>query len=148
MDPILAAVILQEHARMTRRAEAAKKRYHADPEKYRASAKKWAAAHPETIAAAYKRDTAKPETRTMINARKGNRRQKEQALKAGPCMDCGGTFPTECMDWDHVRGEKTTNVAKLNDCSLAKVMDEIAKCDLVCANCHRIRTRRRARQEV
>src|SRR5712664_4689438 len=59
-------------------------------------------------------------------------------LKAAPCQDCGNTFPPECMDFDHVRGDKTTEVsALLGFASLERLQLEIAKCDLVCANCHR-----------
>lgn len=60
-------------------------------------------------------------------------------------MDCGGTFPPECMDYDHRPGtEKYYGVGQLTG-SLTKMKAEIAKCDLVCANCHRIRTHARRR---
>lgn len=67
------------------------------------------------------------------------------SVKQNPCMDCGGTFPTECMDLDHVRGEKVDNVSTLlaRTASMEEVIAEVDKCDLVCANCHRIRTRKR-----
>jgi hypothetical protein len=60
-------------------------------------------------------------------------------------MDCGGTFPTECMDLDHVRGDKIDNVSSLlaRTAPMEEVIAEVEKCDLVCANCHRIRTRKR-----
>ena len=61
-------------------------------------------------------------------------------LKSAPCMDCGGTFPPECMDFDHVRGTKSFNVGENFYISEEKLLAEVAKCDLVCANCHRIRT--------
>jgi hypothetical protein len=49
------------------------------------------------------------------------------------------------MDFDHISGEKKNNVGTMvaHGHSRQAVMDEIAKCDLVCANCHRIRTRNR-----
>lgn len=64
------------------------------------------------------------------------------SLKENPCADCKGWFPYYCMDRDHVRGEKLTTVADLRkrNASLQRTLDEIAKCDLVCSNCHRIRT--------
>ena len=72
-------------------------------------------------------------------------------LKTGkPCTDCGGTFHIAAMEWDHVpeRGPKLFNIGA-GDYSLAKTLTEIAKCDLVCANCHRVRTWDRHRgQEV
>ena len=63
--------------------------------------------------------------------------------KAKPCMDCGGTFPPECMDFDHRDpATKLFNVSggAVTGRSLESVQAEVAKCDLVCANCHRIRT--------
>ncbi len=65
-------------------------------------------------------------------------------LKANPCLDCGGTFPPECMDFDHRPGEvKLFGVSHGKAYAWERVEAEIAKCDLVCANCHRIRTRAR-----
>lgn len=59
-----------------------------------------------------------------------------------PCADCGGKFPAVCMDFDHVRGEKRVDVSFMVQKAYAwpAVAAEIAKCDLVCANCHRLRT--------
>lgn len=66
-------------------------------------------------------------------------------LKNIPCLDCGGTFPSECMDFDHVRGEKKFTLRNGMTRSKQTLLEEIAKCDIVCANCHRIRTTARAR---
>jgi len=65
------------------------------------------------------------------------------AVKDTPCKDCGGRFPPVCMDFDHVRGEKLFQLAEGFCRSAADVADEIAKCEVVCANCHRIRTHSR-----
>ena len=59
-----------------------------------------------------------------------------------PCADCGGRFPAPAMQWDHLPGtDKRANVANLLPrlCK-SRVLEEIAKCELVCANCHAIRT--------
>jgi hypothetical protein len=64
-------------------------------------------------------------------------------FKSRPCLDCGVPFPTCCMDFDHVRGDKTIILAKMFTFPWAKVLEEIDKCDLVCACCHRIRTQNR-----
>jgi hypothetical protein len=63
-------------------------------------------------------------------------------LKANPCTDCGGTFPVICMDFDHIRGEKLIDVSRmlLTDYPLDRILAEIELCELVCANCHRIRS--------
>ena len=67
-------------------------------------------------------------------------------LKSAPCSDCGGVFPTCCMDFDHVDGNnKLHNVGSMVARHYSKelIAQEIEKCDLVCANCHRIRTKNR-----
>lgn len=63
-------------------------------------------------------------------------------LKNNPCMDCGGRFHPVCMDFDHRDPIiKTRNIASMvGRCSLDTIKTEIAKCDLVCSNCHRLRT--------
>ena len=63
-------------------------------------------------------------------------------LKDRPCLDCYERFPPECMDFDHVRGEKLFGIVEARGSAIAwqTVLNEIAKCDLVCANCHRMRT--------
>lgn len=69
------------------------------------------------------------------------------SLKRKPCKDCKHRFPPCVMDFDHRPGQKKIlGVARMRRCNKAKVLREIAKCDLVCANCHRIRTQKRARR--
>lgn len=64
--------------------------------------------------------------------------------KSRPCTDCGGTFHPDAMEYDHRDASKKRGlVGKLVKHSVEAVMKEIAKCDLVCANCHRVRTARR-----
>ena len=61
-----------------------------------------------------------------------------------PCMDCGVIYPYYVMDFDHVRGEKKKNVSSImRRGSRKQIWEEIDKCDLVCANSHRIRTHNR-----
>ncbi len=67
-------------------------------------------------------------------------------IKARPCQDCGGRYPVCCMDFDHRGGTlKAYNVGSMfaHHYSRELIEDEVAKCDLVCANCHRVRTRDR-----
>lgn len=61
--------------------------------------------------------------------------------ESSPCMDCGIYYAYWIMDFDHT-SEKSFDIAsyKNHTKSLQRVKDEIAKCDLVCANCHRDRT--------
>ena len=59
-----------------------------------------------------------------------------------PCVDCGGRFHFAAMDFDHVRGEKKGCLSTMasKTFSLETIREEMAKCDVVCANCHRVRT--------
>lgn len=79
------------------------------------------------------------------------KRERIHPLKTGPSVDCGGHSPPEAMDFDHIRGEKLKSVSLMLNHSLDAILEEIAKCELVCANCHRVRTKARqtkARQEI
>lgn len=64
-------------------------------------------------------------------------------LKSQPCFDCGRTFPTECMDFDHRPDEIKIHSPQKFFGNMEKFLAELAKCDLVCACCHRTRTRKR-----
>ncbi len=66
-------------------------------------------------------------------------------LKNVPCMDCGGLFPSVCMDFDH-RGDKEFAIHANKMGKMDALLKEIHKCDVVCANCHRIRTQKRVNQ--
>ena len=60
-----------------------------------------------------------------------------------PCADCKRILPACCMDFDHLPGhEKTGGIAEMihSRRPLPEFQLELLKCELVCANCHRIRT--------
>ena len=59
-----------------------------------------------------------------------------------PCEDCGCADP-RVLDFDHVRGEKAFNLQRGKQKPLSDILAEIQKCDVVCANCHRLRTQAR-----
>lgn len=61
-----------------------------------------------------------------------------------PCVDCGEMYPSCVMDFDHTGEDKSANVSFLASGNYSKkVWEEIEKCELVCSNCHRIRTHNR-----
>lgn len=79
------------------------------------------------------------------NARAGKiavakRKEEVRSLKAAPCADCGKCYNPWQMQYDHVRGVKINNVSNMLGLSKEAILAEIAKCDLVCANCHAERT--------
>ena len=60
-----------------------------------------------------------------------------------PCTDCKLSYPYYVMDFDHLQ-DKVFTISKLASWkSLELVKTEIAKCEVVCSNCHRVRSFRR-----
>ena len=57
------------------------------------------------------------------------------------CADCGYNEHPCALDFDHLPGtEKVRDIKCGQHLGWTALMEEIAKCDVVCANCHRIRT--------
>lgn len=54
------------------------------------------------------------------------------------CSDCGYKGHHSALDFDHVNGQKEINLCFAKSITQAK--KEITKCEVVCSNCHRIRT--------
>lgn len=57
------------------------------------------------------------------------------------CVDCGDSR-LEVLDFDHVRGKKRMPISKMlrYRYSIDTIKDEIAKCEVRCASCHRVQT--------
>lgn len=71
-------------------------------------------------------------------------------VKDVPCADCHVKYMPFAMDFDHVRGTKVANLSNMKGrlFSMDKIIEEIAKCEVVCANCHRIRTYNRMQASI
>ncbi len=85
----------------------------------------------------------------LLNVSANNRAYREQfdtivqAAKSVPCKDCRESHPYYVMDFGHLPGsEKSWDVSRMRSywIDLDVVRAEIAKCEVVCANCHRKRT--------
>lgn len=67
--------------------------------------------------------------------------------KNSSCIDCGflGIEYPSVLDFDHVNSTKKFNISEFGNHtnSFKQVKQEIQKCEIVCANCHRIRTANR-----
>ena len=64
----------------------------------------------------------------------------EEKLKRG-CTCCGYNFHACALDFDHLDPTtKTRDIAKMHTTSISTLTEEIKKCQVLCANCHRIKT--------
>ncbi|QNL30514.1 HNH endonuclease [Gordonia phage SpeedDemon] len=94
----------------------------------------------------YDRSPSKAASRTRWQKKNYwvNRMYIRGYLYLHPCVDCG-MRDLRCLDFDHVRGVKEGNIARmLPSVKLDRLMAEIEKCEVRCANCHRIVTAVRA----
>ena len=63
-------------------------------------------------------------------------------------MDCKQLYDPCVMDFDHLDASKKRKaIGQMATWSRAVLMNEIQKCDLVCSNCHRMRTKKRRDQD-
>jgi hypothetical protein len=70
----------------------------------------------------------------------------QKAKEGKSCADCGKAYQAWVLQFDHVdASDKEAAVANMasRGASVARVLTEIAKCEIVCANCHAERTHRR-----
>lgn len=77
-----------------------------------------------------------------LNSREENREYVYDYLCKHPCQDCGASDP-RVLTFDHVRGLKKSNISDMvnNGWSAETIRVEIAKCEVVCFNCHMRRER-------
>lgn len=63
------------------------------------------------------------------------------------CADCGYNQHPAALDFDHRPGTiKVRDIKSGKQFGWQALQDEVAKCDVVCANCHRVRTVERRRE--
>lgn len=90
----------------------------------------------------------KDKHKARTDRRRKKYRQKSQQLilehlTKNPCVDCGEKDPL-CLHFDHVRGEKIMEISRMinRQTPIPVLLDEVAKCEVRCANCHQRRTAR------
>lgn len=97
--------------------------------------------------AAYKKaHYAANRERYVTSAMSRRRRLREERmqlvidhLRSHPCVDCGED-DILVLEFDHVQDKRFSISRGIQDRPLQDLLDEMAKCDVVCANCHRRRT--------
>ena len=107
-----------------------------DPEKKLAANRAYSKKHYQS----HKEEARQKKARQRERMKQLIREQKDI-----PCTDCGERYPDYIMEFDHlepaVKGQRPCDLISLG--SPRRILEEIAKCEVVCANCHAIRTWKR-----
>ena len=127
-----------------------------NPDKERARRQKWIEKNRDKVnreSAEWRKNNYKSSIASQLKYRKNMRKQKRSMLdwiiskyEGVPCLDCDKVFEWCAMDFDHRPEEiKSFNIASrgsvlITSERIAQIEKEITKCDLICSNCHRIRT--------
>src|SRR3990167_3542736 len=115
------------------RAECTARYRKAHPDRAKAARVEWGKKHPEHARLARKRCLDR------------NRKFLRELRSDTPCSDCGNNFPWYVMEFDHRDGRNgSLCVTQYIRWCVRRLKEEISKCDIVCANCHAIRTHNRA----
>ena len=98
----------------------------------------------EHAAKHYQKNKVKMLAKASLNNEVSRQRNKEYIsnyLKTHPCVDCSNS-DIRVLEFDHVLGTKFKNIADMSAraYSIKSIQEEIMKCDVRCANCHRIAT--------
>lgn len=105
--------------------------------------KKWRSKNKQRLSIGIKQWRLKNPDLARIRDKTNNQRQRarikiliNQYLSSHSCVDCGNS-DIMVLEFDHVKGIKKRNISGLS--SLKAVKFEISKCQIRCANCHKIR---------
>ena len=85
-----------------------------------------------------------------IDRAKAQREELRQWIRkvkeSSPCTDCGVYYRYYVMEFDHMPDHSKVDIINnlVNRGNRPMIEDELKKCELVCANCHRERTHQRA----
>ena len=99
----------------------------------------------------YLGDGQHQKTLKRSNLGKARRRREVWKIKEDSgCIDCGEKYPHYMLQFDHKpEFEKSGSVSEIySRISREKGLEEMAKCDIVCANCHCIRTYNRNQNRI
>ena len=90
----------------------------------------------------YRNNRERTKAKSIFNNTKNRNRNLQYVLNyfmEHPCAVCGET-DLRVLEFDHIKPGKIKSVAKLMSGSLLIIINEIKKCQVLCANCHRKKT--------
>ena len=109
-----------------------------------ASMKAWQQANKDRVRSYYKSKGTRPTTYGQKEAVAKYKLVRDLKIEQGECVEC--QFPCDemthvCFAWDHIDPTtKRFSLSKSRKFSFDEIKAEIAKCELVCHNCHALRT--------
>jgi hypothetical protein len=139
--------IARHPERVRESARLSSRRYRQNhPEEARAKGRRWYARNRVNRLASLKKwkDSHREERLLHARGQRTRRRELIAKYKDVPCTDCGQKFPPCAMDFNHVNGDKKFSIANKSMTGIEQIRKEMEKCEVVCANCHRVRTWKRA----
>lgn len=71
---------------------------------------------------------------------KGRRDWLNELKVSSGCAVCGYNEHPAALDFNHISGDKQFNISQDPKRAKSAILEEIAKCEILCANCHRIKT--------
>ena len=87
-----------------------------------------------------KKHLSKKKKENALKLKERNKLYVIDFLKKSKCVDCS-IDNLLVLEFDHIKEKKLYNISEMvSNCSLETLKKEIEKCEVVCANCHRIRT--------
>ena len=92
----------------------------------------------------YLKDIKKYREQNRLIGQKSRKKRKDiiiSFLSTHSCVDCGNN-DIRVLDFDHISGEKSFCISQAvsSHKSINLLLEEIKKCEIRCANCHRIKT--------
>ena len=92
------------------------------------------------------------QVRHQVEYRKRKQFIKEAKLEVGRCVVCNlacGEHNHVAFDWDHIDpSTKSFGLGDTRSQTFIKIAEEIAKCRLVCKNCHAVETHRQEHWKI
>ena len=95
--------------------------------------------------ATYRGNTARK--KSVIKNRLARKEWLNSIKTQSGCVDCGYNTHPEVLQFDHLE-DKTFGISSNRNLAKSRILEEIKKCQVVCANCHIVRTTNRAREKT
>lgn len=112
---------------------------------HRLATKEWHKKYPERAKETHRKAIKKWRLNNKFSILEKRRRRREKfkvlrdLRKGVPCTDCHIKYGPHVMEFDHL-GNKKFDISQGFNKSWVNLENEMAKCEVVCANCHRQRT--------